>query len=500
MEVPRIYSKERLQPTGMPAAPVDNPALKALGGLADTVQYEAEQFQKQRAAADALDADRQMRDWWRSQENNYYSRQGKDAWMVSSDADMALREKFTEISGNLSPDAQRTFEKLHFTHRASELDSLKRHELTEDINYRKQTLEGLIVEAKKEITKDPFNLGAAEFIKNRIAAGMMTLLPGPNHAAAMDEIETEILKDQVSLMIEADPERAAPYIEEFKNELGADGYLAAKRQLQTKRRAIKLQIADAEKKEKDAIELARNQEERDLGDLYVAGKYTMALEFVRKSKYLSGDDMKKWYDGVERAIKGDDSDNPFLTSDPKAKAFWTSRVNTEPEVIKSTREIYDRVGVDLSISDAKSLADEWEKRTKQPDPLKDERSKRYHGVLKSMFENEVFGSKDELSSHYTYAEKSDALSAFLKVNPEASDKEIENYLKTLTLDNTNSKVLEFISDFLMAPITFPQKIYSLKDINTSEGDAEGQTVRVKNKKTGEMETLVLKDGKWQTQK
>jgi len=232
MQVPRYHSQRQLRLSSAVQQPLTNPALRGMEQFGEVANREFERIQKEQDAADALVADKTLRDSWREHEKSLYLREGKNARGVVNDASQWLEERKKEIAEGLTRSAQQTLEPMFQSFRARQLDALGRHELTQHISYKKQTIDSILGEIKRSAAEDPFNVAATERELRRGRAAMETLFRGQNHDAVFAEFRADALNSQVLLMIQEDPYRAEEYLEQWKGEIGTDNYRRAKAALE----------------------------------------------------------------------------------------------------------------------------------------------------------------------------------------------------------------------------------------------------------------------------
>lgn len=152
-----------------------------------------------------------------------------------------------------------------------------------------------------------------------------------------------------------------------------------------------------------------------------------------------GVDKVRWEDRLKshnEALKRGEK-SPFEERDPETYAQVSFLVNTEPDKITNP-QIYSYVGKGknkgFTTEDAERLVARRKANltTEKPDdPLKADRAKRYHTLLREAKDQEFFGAKDTMESRYTYGEKANLLDAWFIANPDATDKEVEEYFKVL---------------------------------------------------------------------
>jgi len=97
--------------------------------------------------------------------------------------------------------------------------------------------------------------------------------------------------------------------------------------------ANRIETNEQERKQKEAIKLAHDNEERDIGNVFMDGDYTRAYEMARESNLLTGDEKKVWAKDIESASKEDPEKDPFKTSDPEYadKVFESAMLGTLDE-------------------------------------------------------------------------------------------------------------------------------------------------------------------------
>ncbi len=169
-----------------------------------------------------------------------------------------------------------------------------------------------------------------------------------------------------------------------------------------------------------------------------------------------GIDRGTWYDKLDKRNKAimDGRQDPFKEGDPKTYADLSTRILT----VKSDEEKKRiRADIQLAIGKGKSggiTAQQAEHLTDRlkigdaDDPLKSERSKRYHTMLKNLRTDKIF-STDEIENETAYGLKANQLDAYLRAQPESTDKEVEDYFERLVGEEKSGAIGWLLDAFLI---------------------------------------------------
>ena len=154
-----------------------------------------------------------------------------------------------------------------------------------------------------------------------------------------------------------------------------------------------------------------------------------------------------------------------VTTDPDTYDELSQMVNdaqTDTEK-KKARDKIDKAytGNKLKYKDAETLRG----RTKEDDPLKLGRSQRAFSELLKLRTSGVLEPD-------VYMEKSNTLSAWLKVKPNATDNELEDFYKVLTMKETTDWVGEIL-DTILLPVTF-----GISELFDSEKISNDKAIRI----------------------
>jgi hypothetical protein len=187
-----------------------------------------------------------------------------------------------------------------------------------------------------------------------------------------------------------------------------------------------------------AEELKTKQEQYRNEALASLRQMTLTFDNVMKSP-LDAKEKEHWIGLIDKQNKAlkEGKKSPFEERDPETYAQVSFLVNTEPDKITKP-QIYSYVGKGknkgFTTEDAERLVARRKANltTEKPDdPLKADRAKRYHTLLKQAHTNGIFGGKDATDAMHTYGEKANLLDAWILSNPDATDKEVEEYFKVL---------------------------------------------------------------------
>jgi len=183
-------------------------------------------------------------------------------------------------------------------------------------------------------------------------------------------------------------------------------------------------------------------------DTYAAWSYRVNVEpdkissaseiFTDVGKGLSVSDAEKLVRAWRaNRTKPEEAKDPLETTDPRVYSSWSYLVNTFADGITSAKEIYADVGQGLSINDVEKLVKLWNANRTKPDktedPLRSQRSKRYHSILKRLATDNIFG-EDDKENELVYGKKANLMDDYLITHPEATDQEIEQFFDDLVAD------------------------------------------------------------------
>ncbi len=147
----------------------------------------------------------------------------------------------------------------------------------------------------------------------------------------------------------------------------------------------------------------------------------------------SKDFFLKMIDAKVKALETGEKD-PYEVTDMALYGKIRSQINVDPDTIKSSEEIDKHRGKGLSNRHADSLVDKWNSTKtgaiKPKDPLKEARSKRYHSMLKGLETDNIFDG-DPAKNSVIYGQRANQLDNYLKANPDATDKEVEEHFSKL---------------------------------------------------------------------
>jgi len=194
-------------------------------------------------------------------------------------------------------------------------------------------------------------------------------------------------------------------------------------------------------------------------------KGTLTLDMVNRAvlaQTLSEADGRYYKKALEQETAG--KTNPDTHLKLKDEILTA---NTEEKRIKAREKVLKAYGENkLFYKDAGTLL----ARIKEVDPIQNDRARRFHADLKQKNKDGVFESD-------VFLEKSNTLDAWLKANPDAKDKEVEDFFKALTKEEDNGWVAKILDAFwgvatFGAPnIEFPEK----------GGDDEAIRILIENK-------------------
>jgi len=154
-----------------------------------------------------------------------------------------------------------------------------------------------------------------------------------------------------------------------------------------------------------------------------------------------------------------------VNTDPDTYDELSQMVNdaqTDTEKKKARDKIDNAyLGNKLKYKDAETLRG----RTKEDDPLKLGRSQRAFSELLKLRTSGVLEPD-------VYMEKSNTLSAWLKAKPNATDNELEDFYKVLTMKETTDWVGEIL-DTILLPVTF-----GISELFDSEKISNDKAIRI----------------------
>jgi len=139
--------------------------------------------------------------------------------------------------------------------------------------------------------------------------------------------------------------------------------------------AFKVSGNEQEKKLKEQRKVAHDDEDRQVGDLFMKGEYTQAYSLAQQSKFLTGDEKRTWATSIESASKvKEDEIDPFIEGTNYAFVNELIAKEVNPKTIRNyimsyefktpTRQkLLDRLDteVDRSVNKSKSRAYDYMK-------------------------------------------------------------------------------------------------------------------------------------------
>jgi len=297
-------------------------------------------------------------------------------------------------------------------------------------------LDVIIKRSRQALLNDP-TLGETERINKTMAADSViadSYLDGVvnrNPAAAIEMIKSGIFNN---------------YLDKAKTEAHDK---KANDLMKYAERDAKAAETEALRQQKEALEIKRQQVNKDLTDMEVGGK--LNRQTVAKFKdVLNENEYRQWFDRIEareerikKAAKGEGSTGEFKT-DKALDAKFYRRLVLDPESV-SEAEILDSIGAGLSRTSAKALIDERSKRIKgEIDPAFAAGERAVIENLKRDRKAGLFG--EGRTGDAEYAKQTEALKRWMKAHPKDDPSE---YYEKLTEPNKTGFVASVLDTVLM---------------------------------------------------
>lgn len=186
--------------------------------------------------------------------------------------------------------------------------------------------------------------------------------------------------------------------------------------------AEKVAVAAEKKRIKDEQKVAHDEEERSIGELFVAGDYNAVVPALMTSKNMTGDELREWTNAAKTAAK-----ETVMPVDKKVRAELRRRINTEPGTVTVT-EIWSKLGEGLDDVTAKALTGELAKAIK--DPKISVAVKKGQTVLDGFRDAGGFNSGDFAENELRWLEESENLLDWRRDNP---DGDIVKYVRDVII-------------------------------------------------------------------
>lgn len=241
-----------------------------------------------------------------------------------------------------------------------------------------------------------------------------------------DETRSNIVAAAVDGMILRDPALAKEYFGDVQDAMT----VAHKKYYENAiDKALRAKAKDAElaakKVKSDLKEQEKAWAEEDInkaGQLFRDKQLT--YEFVDKMRVK---DRTKWYERAEKQVKEVEKKG---ASD--AEAGMRHRINTKPDSIESSEEIWALLDSGVSSKVVQSLVSDWEKKKVGDTPAQDARQSRIHSSLArareaGLFEQEADEDESWFVTEETWRDLTRKTDAFFKENPQATDRDVGGF-------------------------------------------------------------------------
>jgi len=208
--------------------------------------------------------------------------------------------------------------------RAQNLDNLAVYQANEGQRYKAQSQEAMFKNAVEDSRSDGFKTGAVMERIDRLNNFVDINNPGMNEEtrrALKEQYTSAILFANMQERINISPDAALQTLEEWKEPLG-DGYYNLNAAIVAKKKSDKVEARvaanEAKTAAKEAEAEAHDAEELNLSKvLYFEKDPVKAAQILAKSAYIKADEIPTWAERIEKFSKGEKSEDPFKTSDPK---------------------------------------------------------------------------------------------------------------------------------------------------------------------------------------
>lgn len=350
-KTPQYTSKQRPGSLSIPYA--DLRGSRALGsafvGLGSVIVDVADRMKQERDAAVVGDIYNEWRDADRDQLSQLLSLKGQEAANLGEKYDQWYNDGFSKANERSENGTQqKALQTLLDRKREQNLDILARYESQERKRYKAEVETGLVSQAEQDIRLAGFDNEAVNENISTLFEWMDAAYPGQDLTALKQKYKSQLLFANAQTRIDEDPDRADEFIEANKLDLG-ESYFALKdsAKKESKQNLIdnvqaELQVKyetgglpDFDKMRKDLThnkdipfdvkfevrqwldayeaqytskatssqKQAHDEEERAIGMAFLEGNYADVRNMLRRSEYLTGDELKTWTTAINKAAK-----------------------------------------------------------------------------------------------------------------------------------------------------------------------------------------------------
>ena len=357
--------------------------------IQNAIKKQQDKLQKEQDQNDALDAYIGLRDDIFIEENSLKERQGKDAIGITKEAATRYQTTYDKRSNALSDGARLRLKELSHTHRSSFLKEMATQEAGQKKVYEASIEAGFVANALTEVRANPLDMGRFDAHIARVGAAVDRVHRGKDveyreglkaeYSLSMRKAQLDGAKDQGLGVAEI-------FIEQNREAIGEP---LANKYLKEIAKEKKIVEKDEKSKQEADEKQAHIDEEREIGDLFLAKDYTGAYKRVQNSILLTGDEKKTWGTAIDSAVEGKGKEaDPYKNSDDK---FATKFFKECAEGLHNPEDIVPIVGK-LNRADARYA------RQTATMALAPERQ-----ALSKMIESAVKEGKDKiLGSNYLY--------------------------------------------------------------------------------------------------
>ncbi len=271
-----------------------------------------------------------------------------------------IKEKYLSqlnIDGTPDRDLTFTYEKMFSTKSSQFMNDVRRKKLM-IITERGQA--ALFKDLDKDLANyamaidEGTKLRAKNDFEIKVESNVGTLLTGDQAHALVKSFETNALKKEKELIEERKGiVRQKIILDPIQTEIDLiggryDSFLktqdAKADMLEQVNRASKIQLNENEKKIKEQQKIAHDDEDRQVGDLFMKGEYTQAYSLAQQSKFLTGDEKRTWATSIESASKvKEEKIDPGVEAAEIVMINDLISKNVDPRVIRNSIVISPRL-------------------------------------------------------------------------------------------------------------------------------------------------------------
>ncbi len=223
---------------------------------------------------------------------------------------------------------------------------------------------------ENKISIEGLSLVSSGLMKQHVFQGAMEKFKDNADKMAVDQADVQVDQDMMKNAAQTFVNLADPnYLPKLTGKLRQDKSEKAWR-------ASKVQEADEKRQEKEALDLARDNEEVEMARIYGAKKYSELYSRAQNNKILTGQRMQHWMDAAENATTKEEKIDPIVEAQEYAFINNLIAKGVTPNVIRDSiiitprlreptkAKLLDRVDkqIDKEINRAASRAHEYMKR------------------------------------------------------------------------------------------------------------------------------------------